>query len=163
MWRDYKMAKMSALEQSSGKFNKQVAKLIKIEDGTSPRALTADLSGAVVVMGATGGAVDINLPVAADNEGVYYEFINNAALDGKITVQAKDGVDFFVGSISDLETATPSNTAFNGSSHDELEFASGAAIGHVYVKVMCDGDNWIVEGRAHDVSDIAAAGSSSNT
>jgi len=157
------MAKGRVLEQNSAAFNKQVVQLVKIDNSVSPRALTADMSGALVVMGATGGAVDVNLPAAADNEGVYYEFINNAALDGKITVQAKDGTDFFVGSISDIETATPSNVAFNGSSHDELEFASGAAIGHVYMKCVSDGNNWIVEGRAHDVSDIAANTSSSNT
>jgi hypothetical protein len=167
------MARSSVLEQNSGAFNKNMHKIIKIEDTATDRNLTADDSGALVILRATGGATDIQLPpavpvnsdgdVLGSNEGVYYEFMINEATDGAITIEAKDGTDFFVGSVGDIETATPSNVAFNGSSHDELVIASGAAIGHVYLKIVCDGDNWCVSGYAHDVSDVSANTSSGNT
>ena len=124
------MARSSVLEQNSGAFNKNMHKIIKIEDTATDRNLTADDSGALVILRATGGVTDIQLPLAE---------------------------------VSDIETGTPSNVAFNGSSHDELVIASGAAIGHVYLKIVCDGDNWCVSGYAHDVSDVSANTSSGNT
>ena len=156
------MARSKVLNESSGHHNADYRQIIKVEDSTNDRALLAQNSGALVILRATGGAADIQLPAASGNEGVWYEFVINEALDGKITIEAKDGTDFFVGEASDVETATPSNVAFNGSSHDELEVASGAAIGHVHLVITSDGDNWVVWGQAHDVSDVAAAASSGN-
>ena len=156
------MARSKVLNESSGHYNADYRQIIKVEDSTNDRALLAQNSGALVILRATGGAADIQLPAASGNEGVWYEFVINEALDGKITIEAKDGTDFFVGEVSDVETATPSNVAFNGSSHDELEVASGAAVGHVHLVITSDGDNWIVWGQAHDVSDVAAAASSGN-
>ena len=156
------MARSKVLNESSGHYNADYRQIIKVEDSTNDRALLAANSGALVILRATGGAADIQLPAASGNEGVWYEFVINEALDGKITIEAKDGTDFFVGEVSDIETATPSNVAFNGSSHDELEVASGAAVGHVHLVITSDGDNWVVWGQAHDVSDVAAAASSGN-
>ena len=156
------MARSKVLNESSGHYNADYRQIIKVEDSTNDRALLAANSGALVILRATGGAADIQLPAASGNEGVWYEFVINEALDGKITIEAKDGTDFFVGEVSDVETATPSNVAFNGSSHDELEVASGAAVGHVHLVITSDGDNWVVWGQAHDVSDVAAAASSGN-
>lgn len=162
MWKEYNMARARVLESNSGAFNKNVHGLVVVQDTTTTRALVADQSGSLVILRATGGATNVNLPAASGNEGVYYEFMVNEALDGIVTIQAKDGTDFFLGTVFDGETATPANVAFDGAADDELIIASGAAAGEVYIKCVSDGDNWLVVGNAADVSDISAGQASSN-
>ena len=162
MWRVYKMARASVLETNSGAFNKNVHGLVVVQDSTTTRALVADQSGSLVILRATGGDTNVNLPAASGNEGVYYEIMINEALDGAVTIQAKDGTDFFLGTVMDGETATPANVSFDGAADDELIIANTAAAGEVYIKVVCDGNNWLVIGNAADVSDISAGQASSN-
>lgn len=157
------MAKGRILEQNSGAFGKEVYPIIFVQDSTTTRELSVDMSGSLVVLRACGGATLVNLPDAADNAGVYYEFMINEDLDNTITVQSLDGTDFFLGFVSDAEADAQAEVAFNGTSHDQLVFASGAGKGDIHVKCVCDGDNWLVIGQANDISDISAAASSSNT
>ena len=157
------MAKARILEQNSGAFGKEVYPIIKVQDSTSVVELSVDQSGSLVILRANGGARLVNLPDAADNAGVYYEFMVNEDLDGTVSVQSLDGTDFFLGFVSDAEVDAQAEVAFNGTSHDQMVFASGAGKGDIHVKCICDGDNWLVIGQANDISDISAAASSSNT
>tara|TARA_R100001510_G_C7619724_1_gene180924 strand:+ start:139 stop:612 length:474 start_codon:yes stop_codon:yes gene_type:complete len=157
------MAKARILEQNSGAFGKEVYPIIKVQDSTSVVELSVDQSGSLVILRANGGARLVNLPDAADNAGVYYEFMVNEDLDGTVSVQSLDGTDFFLGFVSDAEVDAQAEVAFNGTSHDQMVFASGAGKGDIHVKCICDGDNWLVIGQANDISDISAGTSSSNT
>jgi hypothetical protein len=157
------MAKARILEQNSGAFGKELYPIIKVQDSTAVVELSVDQSGSLVILRANGGARLVNLPDAADNAGVYYEFMVNEDLDGTVSVQSLDGTDFFLGFVSDAEVDAQAEVAFNGTSHDQMVFASGAGKGDIHVKCICDGDNWLVIGQANDISDISAAASSSNT
>tara|TARA_A100001391_G_scaffold339_2_gene774 strand:- start:3119 stop:3592 length:474 start_codon:yes stop_codon:yes gene_type:complete len=157
------MAKARILEQNSGAFGKEVYPIIKVQDSTSVVELSVDQSGSLVILRANGGNRLVNLPDAADNAGVYYEFMVNENLDGTVSVQSLDGTDFFLGFVSDAEVDAQAEVAFNGTSHDQMVFASGAGKGDIHVKCICDGDNWLVIGQANDISDISAGTSSSNT
>ena len=84
------MARSKVLNESSGHHNADYRQIIKIEDSTNDRALLAQNSGALVILRATGGAADIQLPAASGNEGVWYELVINEARDGKITIEEKD-------------------------------------------------------------------------
>ncbi len=157
------MAKARVLESNSGAFNKNMHRIVLVQDSATTRVLSADMSGSLVILRATGGDTKVNLPAALNNAGVYYEFMVNENTDGAIKVQSKDGTDFFLGFVSDAEVDAQAEVAFNGTSNDQMIFTSGAGKGDIHVKCVCDGDNWLVIGQANDISDISAASSSDNT
>lgn len=157
------MAKARVLEQNSGAFGKEVYPIVLVQDSATTRVLSVDMSGSLVILRATGGATKVNLPAAANNAGVYYEFMVNENTDAEIAVQSKDGTDFFLGFVSDAEVDAQGEVAFNGTSHDQMKFTSGAGKGDIHVKCICDGDNWLVIGQANDISDITAGTASNNT
>ena len=157
------MAKARVLESNSGAFNKNMHRIVLVQVSATTRELSVDMSGSLVILRATGGATKVNLPDALNNAGVYYEFMVNENTDAEIAVQSKDGTDFFLGFVSDAEVDAQAEVAFNGTSHDQMKFTSGAGKGDIHVKCICDGDNWLVIGQANDISDITAGTASNNT
>ncbi len=118
-------------------------------------------SGAIIDM--SGGAFTINLP--KDPElGCTFTFTHSAALSGARAIDAKDGVHFFKGLWHDHESDSPSHVSFNGTSHDQLKIASGAAANHSLVTCTFIGSNiWLItESWSHDISDISAGTASGN-
>ena len=97
------MAKARVLESNSGAFNKNMHRIVLVQDSATTRELSVDMSGSLVILRATGGATKVNLPDALNNAGVYYEFMVNENTDAEIAVQSKDGTDFFLGFVSDAE------------------------------------------------------------
>ena len=123
--------------------------------------LTNADSGAIIDMG--GGAFDINLPQEPAT-GCTYTFTHSTALSGARNIDAKDGEHFFKGLFHDHESDSPSHVSFNGSSHDQIKIASGAAANHSLVTVTYIGSNvWLItESWSHDISDISAGTASGN-
>jgi len=153
-----------SLNVSSGSYRKDVRELIYCQDNTTTIELAVESSGALVLLRACGGTKLINLPDASNNSGVWYDFYLHETTDGTITVQSQDGTDFFAGSIADGEGDPAAQVVYNGSSHDQLAIASGAAVSELEFGLVCDGSNWlIVRGISQDISDVSAAASSSNT
>jgi len=153
-----------SLNSSSGHYRKEVRNLIYVQDNNLTVELSPNQSGSIVLLRACGAAKVINLPDASDNSGIWYDFIIHEALDGTMDIEAKDGTDFFLGTVADGESGSAAEVAFNGSSHDELKIASGAAAGEFECRLVCDGDNWLImNGVSQDISDISAGTSSGNT
>ena len=128
---------------------------------SSATTLTNADSGAIIDM--AGGAFDINLPHDPAT-GCTYTFTHSAALSGARNIDAKDGAHFFKGLFRDHESATPSHVTFNGSSHDQIKIASGAAANHTLVTVTYIGSNiWLItDSWSHDISDVSAGTGSGN-
>ena len=126
--------------------------------------LNANQSGAIINLSSSNYAV--NLPQDPE-PGTYFTFMNTAALssDGTINIDAKDGEEFFKGVVLDLEgTADDANVTFNGSSHDQLKFASGAAAQENWITITFIGANiwWVHDSYSQDASDITQGTASGN-
>ncbi len=154
-----------SLNSSSGKYGQnQIRRIVYVQDDTNTVELSKDESGALVLLRACGGAKVVNLPDADGNDGVWYDVYLHETLDGTMDIEAKDGTDFFLGTVADGESASTAEVAFNGSSHDELKIASGAAAGEFECRLVCDGDNWLImHGISQDISDVSAGTASGNT
>jgi len=154
------------LNSNSGSYGlNQIRVIVYSQDDGNTIELSANSSGALVLLRACGAAKLINLPDASGNAGVWYDFyLHEAITTGTTTIQSLDGTDFFLGTVADGETATAVEVAFNGSSHDQLVIGASAAAGEFECRLVCDGDNWLImHAVSQDISDISAAGSSSNT
>jgi len=154
-----------SLNSSSGKYGQnQIRRIVYVQDDANTVELSADESGALVLLRACGAAKVVNLPDASSNDGVWYDFYLHETLDGTMDIEAKDGTDFFLGTVADGESGSAAEVAFNGSSHDELKIASGAAAGEFECRLVCDGDNWLImHGVSQDISDVSAGTASGNT
>ena len=155
-----------ALNSSSNKYGlNQIRQIIKSQDADDTIELAADQSGALVLLRNCGAAKLINLPDADGNDGVWYDFYLHETLSAHTTtVQSKDGTDFFLGTVADGESGSAAEVAFNGSSHDQLKLASGAAAGEFECRLVCDGSNWLImHGVSQDISDVSAGTASGNT
>jgi len=154
-----------SLNSSSGKYGQnQIRRIVYVQDDTNTVELSKDESGSLVLLRACGGAKVVNLPDADGNDGVWYDVYLHEALDGTMDIEAKDGTDFFLGTVADGESGSAAEVAFNGSSHDELKIASGAAAGEFECRLVCDGNNWLImHGVSQDISDVSAGSSSGNT
>ena len=158
------MSYTDVLNTSSGKNLKETKNIILAQDNTTTINLSVEESGSLILLRACGGGKLIDLPPASGNGGVYYDFYLQETLDGAMTIQSKDGTDYFLGTVADGESATTAQVAWNGSSHDQFVFASGAAAGEFEGRFVCDGDNWLIMfAISQDISDVSAAASSSNT
>ena len=136
----------------------------KVKSVSAATTLTEADSGKIIDL--SGANYVVKLP-KDPTAGCEYTFINTAAIggDGTINIDAKDGEEFFKGTVFDLEgTADSANVSFNGSSHDQLKFAASAAALENMVHVMFIGANtWLIyHSWSLDASDISAGTSSSN-
>ena len=154
-----------SLNVSSGKYGQnQIRRIVYVQDNTTTIELSADESGALVLLRACGGAKKVNLPDASGNSGLWYDFYLHETLDGTMDIESQDGTDFFLGTVADGESGTAAEVAFNGSSHDQLKLASGAAAGEFECRLVCDGSNWLImHGISQDISDVSAGTASGNT
>ena len=154
------------LNSNSGSYGlNQIRVIVYSQDDGNTIELSANSSGALVLLRACGAAKLINLPDASGNAGVWYDFYLHEALSAHTTtVQSQDGTDFFLGTVADGESGSAAEVAFNGSSHDQLVVAASAAAGEFEMRLVCDGSNWLImHGISQDISDISAGTSSSNT
>lgn len=129
--------------------------------------LSESQSGAIINVGNTSGAsIVIKMP-QDPAVGTTYCFTNTVALSASsgVDLDAKDGEEFFVGTVFDYEgAATPASITFNGTSHDQLKLAALAGANHFYICVTFIGTNkWLIhDAWTMDASDISAGAASSN-
>ena len=118
---------------------------------TADTNLEAYNSGAWVVA-ADATALDLNLPTASGNAGVYYEIFIQKAQTGDTHIMAEAG-DYFEGGlfIADADTATE-NIEFHlaNTAEDDVINLDSDAKGRLaggYIKLVCDGTKWHVTGQ----------------
>lgn len=137
----------------------------KYVTGGAAVSLTAADSGmTLVIAGGTSGAVACNLPHINGKDGLEFTFLLSAANGtGDFDIDAKDGVDFFVGSISSIEGANDVGIDFNGSSHDQLTLVASKGAAGDKIHVISAGGKWWVEGVTNDQDGWAVGTASANT
>ena len=125
--------------------------LHRIISWTADTDLEASDSGAWVVA-ADATALDLNLPTASGNSGVYYEIFIQKAQTGDTHIMAEAG-DYFEGGvfIADADTATE-NIEFHlaNTAEDDVINLDSDAKGRLaggYIKLVCDGTKWHVTGQ----------------
>ena len=142
----------------------KVGKVINVTGGAAV-SLTADDSGAVVViLGGTNGAAACSLPHINGRDGLEFTFLLVAANGtDDWDIDAKDGVDFFIGSIVSVEGTNDVGIDFNGSSHDQLTLAASKGAAGDKIHVMSAGGKWWVQGVTNDQDGWAVGTDSANT
>ena len=132
--------------------------------GGAAVSLSADDSGmTVVIAGGTNGAAALNLPHINGRDGLEFTFMLSAANGtGDYDIDAKDGVDFFVGSVVSIEGTNDVGIDFNGSSHDQLTLAASKGAAGDKIHIVSAGGKWWVEGVTNDQDGWAVGTDSAN-
>jgi len=116
-------------------------------------------SGAWVVA-ADATALDLNLPTASGNAGVYYEIFIQKAQTGDTHIMAESG-DYFEGAvlISDADTSTENLFfAVANTAEDDvinLDDDTKGRLAGGYLKLVCDGTKWHVTGQLNGTGGLA--------
>ena len=118
---------------------------------TADTDLEASDSGAWVVA-ADATALDLNLPTASGNAGVYYEIFIQKAQTGNTHIMAEAG-DYFEGALTmfDADTATE-NVRMDVAATTEddvinLDADTKGRLAGGFIKLVCDGTKWHVTGQ----------------
>ena len=151
-------------DKLGNQLDKKVGKVIRVTGGANV-SLSADDSGAIILIeGGVNGAAACNLPHIDKVDGLEFTFLLAAANGtGDFDIDAEDGVDFFVGSISSVEGTNDVGIDFNGSSHDQLSLiASRGVAGDKMHILSCDG-KWWIDGVTQDQDGWQSGSSSANT
>jgi len=154
---------LEALGHGQG-LDKKVGKVINVTGGAAVSLSASDSGAMVVIAGGTAGAVACNLPACSGNDGLEFTFLLVAANGtGDFDIDAKDGLEFFIGSISSVEGTNDVGIDFDGSTHDQLSLAAskGAAGDRIYITAA--GGRWWVQGVTNDQDGWAVGTGSANT
>ena len=137
------MARASYLEQNSG-----VSKLkLKVENVTAARTLTANDSGKIFTLDQD-ASFDITLPTAANaGAGWHAKFILTDAGSGTVKVIPDSSEDTLIGMIASADGAAAESAE---SGVDELVWVASTAAPGDWAELVCDGNNYYVNGVMHD-------------
>ena len=150
--------------KDGGQLERKVGSVIKCTGGAAVSLSASDSGSVVHIAGGTNGAAACNLPHIKGQDGLEFTFLLAAANGtGDFDIDARDGVDFFVGSISSVEGTNDVGIDFNGSSHDQLSLIASRGVAGDKIKVLsCEG-KWWVEGVTQDQDGWQSGSSSANT
>ena len=111
-------------------------------------------------MAADATALDLNLPTASGNAGVFYEIFIQKAQTGDTHIMAESG-DYFEGALlmSDADTSTENMALWvaNTAEDDVINLDSDAKgrLAGGYIKLVCDGTKWHVTGQLNGTGTLA--------
>jgi len=150
--------------KDGGQLERKVGSVIKCTGGAAVSLSASDSGSVVHISGGTNGAAACSLPHIKGQDGLEFTFLLAAANGtGDFDIDARDGVDFYVGSIVALEGGSDVGIDFNGSSHDQLTLvASKEAAGDKIKVLSCEG-KWWIEGVTNDADGWAVGTASANT
>ena len=144
--------------------DRKVGKVINATGGAAVELSASDSGAMIVIAGGTNGAVACDLPHIDGQDGLEFTFLLVAANGtGDFDIDAKDGVDFFIGSIISCEAGTDAGIDFNGSSHDQLSLAASAGAAGDRMQVTSAGGRWWIQGVTNDLNGWAVGTDSANT
>ena len=144
--------------------DRKVGKVINCTGGAAVSLTAADSGAMVVISGGANGAVACDLPHINGQDGLEFTFLLVAANGtGDFDIDAKDGVDFFIGSAVSVEGTNDVGIDFNGSSHDQLSLAASKGAAGDQMHVMSAGGKWWVKGVTNDQDGWAVGTDSANT
>ena len=141
--------------KDGGQLGDKVGSVVKCTGGAAVSLSASDSGSTIYIAGGTNGAAACSLPHIKGQDGLEFTFLL-AAID------ARDGIDFFVGSMVSVEGTNDVGIDFNGSSHDQLTLvASKAAVGDRVHIVSCEG-KWYIDGVTNDQDGWAVGTASAN-
>ena len=144
--------------------DRKVGKVINATGGAAVSLSASDSGAMIVIAGGTNGAVACDLPHIDGQDGLEFTFLLVSANGtGDFDIDAKDGVDFFIGSIISCEAGTDAGIDFNGSSHDQLSLAASAGAAGDRMQVTSAGGRWWIQGVTNDLNGWAVGTDSANT
>ena len=144
--------------------DRKVGKVINVTGGAAVSLSASDSGAMVVIAGGTAGAVACDLPHIDGQDGLEFTFlVVSANGTGDFDIDAKDGVDFFIGSIISCEAGTDAGIDFNGASHDQLSLAASAGAAGDRMQVTSAGGRWWIQGVTNDLNGWAVGTDSANT
>jgi len=144
--------------------DRKVGKVINATGGAAVSLSASDSGAMIVIAGGTAGAVACDLPHIDGQDGLEFTFLLVAANGtGDFDIDAKDGVDFFIGSIISCEAGTDAGIDFNGSSHDQLSLAASAGAAGDRIHITSAGGRWWIQGVTNDLNGWAVGTDSANT
>ena len=144
--------------------DRKVGKVINCTGGAAVSLSAADSGAVVVIQGGTNGAAACNLPHIDGQDGLEFTFLLVAANGtGDFDIDAKDGVDFFIGSIVSVEGTNDVGIDFDGSTHDQLTLVGSKGAAGDQIHVMSTGGKWWVKGVTNDQDGWAVGTASANT
>ena len=144
--------------------DKKVGKIVNLTGGAAASLSAADSGAVVVISGGVNGAAACNLPHINGQDGLEFTFLLVAANGtGDFDIDAKDGVDFFIGSVVSVEGTNDVGIDFNGSSHDQLTLAASKGAAGDQIHIISAGGKWWVKGVTNDQDGWAVGAASANT
>ena len=155
---------MESLGNGQG-IDKKVGKIINATGAAAVSLTAADSGATIVIAGGTNGAAACNLPHILGQDGLEFTFLLVAANGtGDWDIDARDGVDFFHGSIVSVEGTNDVGIDFaSGSSHDQLTLAASKGAAGDQIHIMSAGGRWWVKGVTNDQDGWAVGTASANT
>ena len=144
--------------------DKKVGKVINCTGGAAVSLSASDSGAMVVIAGGTAGAVACNLPACSGNDGLEFTFLVVAANGtGDFDIDAKDGLEFFIGSIVSIEGTNDVGIDYDGATHDQLIFAASKGAAGDRVHITSAGGRWWVQGVTNDQDGWEVGTASANT
>ena len=145
--------------------DRKVGKVINATGGAAVELSASDSGAMIVIAGGTNGAVACDLPHIDGQDGLEFNFLLVAANGtGDFDIDAKDGVDFFHGSIVSVEGTNDVGIDFvSGSSHDQLSLAASKGAPGDRINIISAGGKWWVQGVTNDQDGWAVGTDSANT
>ena len=149
--------------KDGGQLGDKVGSVIRCTGGADVSLSASDSGSIIYIAGGTNGAAACSLPHIKGQDGLEFTFLLAAANGtGDFDIDARDGVDFFVGSMVSVEGTNDVGIDFNGSSHDQFTLvASKGAVGDRVHMVSCEG-KWYIDGVTNDQDGWAVGTASAN-
>ena len=144
--------------------DKKVGKHIYVTGGAAVSLSESDSGSHIYIAGGTNGAAACNLPTCRGNDGLEFTFLLKAANGtGDFDIDAKDGLEFFIGSLVGVEAGDSVGLDFNGSSHDQLVLAASKGAAGDRIHITSAGGRWWIQGVTNDQNGWAVGTDSANT
>ena len=129
---------------------------LTLEDITADRTLVAEDTGKIFLMDTIGEAIIIPAAAAA-MKGVNYTFVCGVKVDNTsnwtITSAGSSDIHLQIGSGGTAEA----DTITAGGGDDAITFVKNLSDEGDYVKMVCTGTKWLVEGQCHATANITTA------
>ena len=144
--------------------DRKVGKVINVTGGAAVSLSASDSGAMIIIAGGVAGAEACSLPACGGNDGLEFTFLLVAANGtGDFDIDAKDGIDFFIGSIISCEGGTDAGIDFNGSSHAQLTLAASKGAAGDRIRITSAGGRWWIQGVTNDLDGWAVGTASANT
>tara|TARA_R100000306_G_C4332220_1_gene120836 strand:- start:296 stop:778 length:483 start_codon:yes stop_codon:yes gene_type:complete len=145
--------------------NAKVGSFIYASGGAALSLDQEDSGKTIVIAGGTAGATACSLPHINGVDGLEFTFLLKAANGtGDWDIDAKDGVDFFAGSIVSVEGTNDVGIDFAvASSHDQLSLAASKGTPGDRIHITSADGIWWIDGVTNDQDGWAVGTASANT